>query len=67
MCLEHTVFKRNTLEMIGISEQRLLLYLKPVQGTVVLDQKVLLLADGEVVAELAEQVGQVDSLYCYKH
>ena len=42
-------------------------YLESVEGAVVLDQEVLLLADGEVVAELAEQVGQVDSLYCYKH
>ena len=50
--------------MIGVSEQRLLLYLKPVQGTVVLDQKVLLLADGEVVAELTKKVGQMNRLNC---
>ena len=42
-------------------------HLKSVKGAVVLDEKVLLLADGEVVSKLAQQVGEVDSLYCYKY
>ena len=42
-------------------------YLKSVEGTVVLDEEVFLFADGEVVTELAQQVGEVDSLYCYKY
>ena len=43
------------------------LHLKSVEGAVVLDEEVLLLADGEIVSELAQQVGEVDSLYCYKY
>ena len=42
-------------------------HLKSVEGAVILDQEVFLLADREVVSELAQQVGEVDSLYCYKH
>ena len=41
------------------------LHLEPVEGAVILDQEVLLLADGEVVTKLAEEVGQVDSLHCW--
>ena len=40
------------------------LHLKSVEGAVVLDEEVLLLADGEIVSELAQQVSQVDSLDC---
>jgi hypothetical protein len=39
------------------------LYLKPIERTVILDQQVLQLVDGKVVAELTQEVGQVNSLH----
>lgn len=39
-------------------------HLEPVQGAVIFDQKVLQLVDGKVVAELAQQVGQVHRFHC---
>ena len=42
-------------------------HLKSVEGAVILDEEVFLLADREVVSELTQQVGEMDSLHCYKH
>ena len=52
---------------IGAESSSSCFHLKSVEGAVILDQEVFLLADGEVVTKLAQQVGEVDSLYCYNH
>ena len=39
-------------------------YLESVERAVVLDHEVLEFVDGEVVSELAEEIGQVHCLHC---
>ena len=41
-------------------------YLKPIEGAVVFDEKVLQFVDGKVIAELTKEVGQMDGLHCFK-
>ena len=38
-------------------------YLKPIEGAVVFDEKVLQFVDREVVAELTKEVGQMNGLH----
>ena len=65
--VEFQYLKKINKSCLLICLEQVIIYLKSIKWAVIFHEEVLLLADREVVAELAQQVCQVDRLDCWEN